>query len=345
MQVIEYSKRRLNIEGTTLIWPYLNRAKGDEGYELFLDNNALLNINWYRKLPNKIKDKAIISADFTLKEQWLSNPEFQKEPLKRIKEFIQPLINEGAVFPENYAENQASFLKNNDAELKAEWMTGYLYLILLFRIFTAKKGDALPEKLLITLRQKEVPRFGGLVILCTLASYLKKNQNIKMLGDTKKAFSYIQSFVAAQPGKKNEVAGDVNYIRNRVGDCSLWLQPLALVQKNYQFKGQMVIVTNDVPLKEFIMGCIPFVLSDDNSRVCVTFDHLRFDSMYSDVINKQVLQNTKWEINRSLVPTVNKTKQNENLYNLKEHVMEKADDFLRSEVEKVWSIWFGDRFS
>ena len=166
-----------------------------------------------------------------------------------------------------------------------------------------------------------------------------------MLGDTKKAFSYIQGFVAAQPSKKNEVAGDMNYIRNRVGDISLWLQPLALVQKNYQFKGQMVIVTNDVPLKEFIMGCIPFVLSDDNSSVCATFDHLRFDAVHSDVINTQILQNTEWEINRSLVPTVNKRKQNENLYNLKQHVMEKADDFLSSEVEKVWSVWFRDRFS
>jgi hypothetical protein len=214
----------------------------------------------------------------------------------------------------------------------------------MYRIFTAKKGDTLPDRLLTTLKVKEVPRFGSLVTLCTLTSYLRKNQNIKMLGDSKNAYSYVQSFVAAQPAKKNEVAGNVNYIRNRVGDCSLWLQPLSLVQQNYQFKGQMVIVTNDVPLKEFIFGCIPYILNDDNSNVSATFDYRRFEPIHSDVIRQNVESNTQWAKKRSLEPTTNKAEQNTNLYRLKQHVMDKADDFLNTEVEKVWKIWFGDRF-
>ncbi|MDD0926085.1 hypothetical protein LOD59_00115 [Xylella fastidiosa subsp. multiplex] len=82
---VPYAERCIFIEsGTAVILPFLNVAKGTDKdtscYELFLDTNALTNVQWFAQLPEYIRTRSVINPWFALQEQWLSNQQFRASP-------------------------------------------------------------------------------------------------------------------------------------------------------------------------------------------------------------------------------------------------------------------------
>ncbi|HCM1951988.1 TPA: hypothetical protein N3A08_005085 [Salmonella enterica subsp. salamae serovar 9,46:z4,z24:z39:z42] len=338
---IDFSNRVIKLpSGFSLIWPFRNIPKSNGPYELFIDNNALVIHKWFKELDNSVKVKSVLSPFHALNEQWLSNPSFRNNAVERIQKFLTPFIDEGVVFDNNYAINVAKLLKANEKESKSHWMITYLYVILLYRIVSSKSNDSLPQQLLSTLKDIDVPRFNGCTMLCTLAAYLKENKGIKLIGDSKTAFSYVASFVDLHSSNKNESKVDENYLRNRAGDLSMWLHIPILTQHRYQTAGDAVVVTQDNVLKNFIFRCFPAVLTG-NGTMAFSFDEKSFDPIHSNDIVKKILTNI--EIKKKYHPT-ERTEQYAKLRRLKSHVTEGANEDLIIEVNKVWDEWITPGF-
>lgn len=354
MTLYTHEERSLILDdGTTLVWPFINLDKRVGPAELYLDNNVFVAPKWYNLLPYVIKNQATVNLSQAVEEQWVSNPAFSES---RLEEFIKPFKEQGVYIEDDYAHKQLIELSENDVSIRSSWMTSYLYVILLYRIFKAKKNDKKPKELLETLKTKEVPRFGSLVSLCTIACYLKENQNINMLDDKKKAYSYLQDFVSAKPSTKKEGECDVSYLRNRAGDCCLWLLPLKLgakanILKRKQSKikiddsfTNIVILTKDKALHRFILRCFPFTYDLKTEVLEGHFDKRNFESNHAENIDQLINKNTRWEQFEKAEPTTKKSEQFANQKRLFDHVTDGADAFLIEEAKKVWDKWLTPRF-
>lgn len=336
---IAFSDRIVDLpSGFSLIWPFRNLSKSSGPYELFLDNNALINDGWFDELEMAIKSKSILSPFHALSEQWLSNPSFKENSVERIEEFIVPFIKKGILFENNYAKNWTELLKNNEEESRSQWMMSYLYVVLLYRLVSSKKQDAEPKNILMSLKDVDVPRFNGCIMLCTLADYLKENKSIRLVGDKKPAFSYISSFVDLHTSNKNESAADERYLRNRAGDLSMWLYLPLLIQNNYKKAGDAVVVTQDKALKKLIFRCLPSVMTE-GSKMAFSFDERSFESNHSEQIWERIQANT-------CPPKLPKDRNEmfEKLKRLKDHVIEGAESKLKAEVNKLWDEWVAPGF-
>ena len=91
---------------------------GSGPYELFLDTNALIHVEWFAQLPDEIRTRSVFNPWPAMQEQWLSNPEFRKAPADRITEMIEPLVKLGASFRNQFANEQERLLCKNDAALR-----------------------------------------------------------------------------------------------------------------------------------------------------------------------------------------------------------------------------------
>ena len=334
MDYNSFSDRTLELDsGFSLIWPFVNTKKKEGPFELFLDNNALINSSWLQQLPNDMKGKIIISPAHAFSEQWLSNEQFRNNPIEVIEQLIAPFMNEGIKFQNDYALKKVDLLKRNEAELKSQWMIGYLFVVLLYRIVTAKKGDNIPRELLCTLKNENVPRFNACIILCTIADYLKSHKGLKLCNENVSAFSYLSSFVSVQKGSKNETKVDEGYLRNRAGDLSMWMYLPMLYQHNYSFAGEPVVVTQDKALKKLIFRCIP-CFQHSTKQMAFTLDHECFERKHLDLIWSKIQQNIEKPILSN-----ERVEQLKKLENLKKYVLKKAGAELTSEVEKVWREW------
>jgi hypothetical protein len=336
---IPFSDRVLDLpSGFSLIWPFRNVPRSIGPYELILDNNALIRSAWLRQLPASIENKIVLSPFHALSEQWLSNSEFKNNPAEGIEKLIIPFIQSGISFEKNYANNLSHLLEVNDNEIKSQWMLSYLYVVLLYRLVSSKKGDLKPKQLLSSLRDIDVPRFNGLTMLCTLAVYLKENQNLKLIGDEVTAYSYISKFVALQPIKKNEDSVGVSYLRNRAGDLSLWLCLPALVQNNYERAGELVVVTGDNVLRKLLFRCFPSV-ETESGQMGFSFDSNSFEVVHYESILQRIEANTS----DTNIPKSRK-EQIQKLQRLCSHVLEGAENELIFEVETVWKEWVAPGF-
>lgn len=335
MEDIPFKDRVLELpSGFSLIWPFRNEHRGTGPYELFLDNNALITSKWFKELPSTMRLRSVISPIHAYIEQWLSNPSFNENTEVRIKELINPFQDAGVTFEKGHEVKMAQLLEQNDQESKTQWMMSYLYVVLLYRIVSSVKRDVTPRRLLCSLKDKDVPKFNGCVMLCTLADYLKDNKGIKLIGDNKPAFSYISSFVDLHATNKNESTVDESYLRNRAGDISMWLTLPALLQNNYQQAGELVVVTQDKALKKLIFRCFPSVIHE-SGKMAFSFDENSFTSEHTEKIWQLILENTS----SMPVRKVTRKEQFNRLNRLKAHVLEDAEDTLVSEVEKVWNDW------
>lgn len=331
---IPFSERSIDLpSGFSLIWPFRNQAIGKGPYELFLDNNALIRAGWLGELPGGMAGKSTISPFHALSEQWVSNASFRDNAEKSVDKLIKGFTDRGATFPSGYSKTMANQLKENDSATRVQWMLSYLYVVLLFRIVTAKKDDEVPSKLLSSLKQKNVPMFNGCIILCSLADYIKNNKGLKLLGDGKPAFSYISSFIDFHANSKHEDSVDESYLRNRAGDLSMWLSVPALIQNSYAAAGEPVVVTQDKALKKLIFRCIPFARTS-NGLMAPTFDRRGFKSDHADAIEQLIVKNTG-----GFSPPKNREEMLKRMDCLKKHVVKGAPDDLVSSVDHVWEEW------
>lgn len=336
---ISFSERSIELpSGFSLIWPFRNQPIGNGPYELFLDNNAFIRSEWFQELPRSMADKSIISPFHALLEQWVSNELFRNETEKSVGELIKGFAEKGVIFPSDYSEKVSVNLHKNNGVTRVQWMLSYLYVVLLFRLVAAKKDDESPSELLSSLKYQNVPMFNSCIILCSLADYLRNNQGVKLLGDSKSAFSYISSFIAFQPSRKKEDYVNEKYLHNRAGDLSMWLSLPSLIQNGYEEAGEPVVVTKDKALKNFIFRCIPFVRTS-NGHMASGFDRRSFESYHSDAIEQIINKNTG-KVN----PPRSREEMLKRLGCLRKHVTHGAGDDLILSVNSVWEDWIEPEF-
>ncbi len=322
-----------------MVWPFRNLEKGQGPYELFLDNNAVVRSEWLRGLKLKVTGGIALNPTLAWVEQWLSNASFRDNAEGRINDFLAPFIAEGFCFPVGYARAQARSLESNERAWKTQWMLVYLYVVLLYRIVKARKGDSIPAKLLAELRSQDVPIFSGCIMLCCLGSYLRKNQKVRLVGDDNSAYSYLNSFISLHGSGKGESQFDENYLRNRVGDLSLWYALGSLLQNGFRPAGESVLITQDKALSKFILRCLPGV-QISGLPMAFTFDERVFDDEHRDAIIEQI---------EAVVPTVSPTqtrqKQLERMSSLRDYVKRGADQELVEAVDRVWEEWLTPGFN
>lgn len=337
---IPYEERMAPLHGGyAMIWPFRNLGKGSGPYELYLDNNALARHEWLKSVDPNMRKRIILNPALAWAEQWLSNPSFRSNAEDRIGEFIAPFVSEGFLFPAQYASLQARSLKKNDAAWRTQWMLVYLYVVLLYRIIKAKKGDDLPEKLLAGLKNQDVPIFTGCIMLCCLGSYLRSNQNMRLAGDSNSAYSYINSFISLHGRGKGESEFDENYLRNRVGDLSLWYALGALMHNGYKLAGEPVLVTQDRVLVRLILRCFPSYL-DPSARMMFTFDERAFDPQHRGAIVERISATV-----RAPRPSIDRQAQQKRMDTLRDYVKQGADEQLVSAIDRVWNDWLTPGFN
>lgn len=324
--------------GYTLIWPYRNIPRRNGPVELVLDTNALIRSNWFAELSAELKQQSVISPFLSLVESWHSNAEFRSHPEAKVSEMLSPFRAQGVSFEKNYESFIAQDLAANEKASRSQWMVGYLFTILLYRIVFAKKTDAFPVEILSTLKHKNVPAFSGCIMLCTLAAFLKKNQSVKLIGDKKTAFSYFENFSSLKPQAKGETNFGEGYVRNRIGDLKVWLDLPMLIQNHYKPAGQPVIVTKDNMLKHLVFRCFPWVLVDDR-RMAVSFDERSFEPQVSEEICRLIDANVFMPN-----PPSEKKDKLERLERLKKTVLEGAAPEIAKATEDIWSEWLKPGF-
>ncbi|PAU51976.1 hypothetical protein BZL41_26470 [Pseudomonas sp. PIC25] len=261
---VRYQDRYLLTDsGTALVWPFLNVAKGDGPYELFLDTNALSKTQWVDQLPTEILRRVVVNPWPALMEQWLSNPEFRNDSTQRIKDMVAPLADRGVHFRPSYAREQTTLLSKNETLWRYQCSLLFPYIAIMRSLMREKVSPEEALARLDTFVHADVPRFAGSVMLMALAVLLKSKQSMKLPGASKPAYSYLDSFLAFQPAKKGEKDHiNIPYLRNRSGDLSLWYAVPTLRQQGYDFIGEPVLVTADNVLHRVILRLIPPVLSE-----------------------------------------------------------------------------------
>lgn len=324
--------------GFALIWPFRNRAKGPGPYELFLDNNALARGDWLKELEPEIRGKVVLNPMLAWAEQWLSNPLFRANVEERVAGFIEPFVEAGIRFPADYAKTQALSLTANETAWRTQWMLVYLYVVLLYRITKARKGDDVPERLLAELKCQDVPMFNGCIMLCCLGSYLRANQAMRLVGDSNAAYSYLNSFISLHGGGKGESEFDENYLRNRAGDLSVWYMLGALLQNGFQAAGEPVLVTQDKALTKLILRCVPGYL-DPGGLMTFTFDERPFDAAHGTAI----LDRIKATVGTPR-PNLDRVVMLQRMDTLRLYVKKGADAQLSDAVDRVWNGWLAPGF-
>jgi hypothetical protein len=233
-----------------------------------LDTNALTNVQWFAQLPEEIREKSVINPWPALLEQWLSNPRFRESTTDRIHAMTEGLARVGAPFRDEFAQQQERLLRKNDAALRTQFSLIVPYVAIMKSLLAQKLPAEQALQRLAAVTQEDIPRFTSAMMLTALGALLKVSQSLKLTGDSKPAFAYLDSFLAFQPGHKDETDHiDVPYLRNRAGDLNLWLTLPLLRQHGYRFVGTPAIVTGDRALHRLIVRVIPPVLQD-NPTMC-----------------------------------------------------------------------------
>lgn len=261
-QAVSYDERCIRTaSGTAVVWPFLNAEKGTGPHELFLDTNALSNVQWFAQLPGDLRARCVLNPWPALQEQWLSNPKFRESTTDRIDAMIEGLVRLGASFRDRFAQEQERLLQRNDAALRAQFSLIFPYVAIMKSLLAQKLPAEQALQRLEEMTQKDIPRFTSAMMLTALGTLLKGSQSLKLTDDSKPAFSYLDSFLAFQPGQKDETDHiNVPYMRNRAGDLNLWLSLPMLRQQGYRFVGTPAIVTGDRALHRLIFRVIPSVL-------------------------------------------------------------------------------------
>lgn len=242
----------------------LKCREGPGPYELFLDTNALNDVRWFRQLPNDIRMNCVINPWPALQEQWLSNPKFRESTTERINGMTESLARMGARFRDQFAMQQENLLRKNDAALRHQFSIIVPYIAIMKSLLIQKLSPQQALQHLKEMTQMDIPRFTSAIMVTALVVLLKGDKTLNLTSDQNSAFSYLDSFLAFQSGKKDETDHiNIPYLRNRAGDLNLWLCLPRLRQQRYRFVGTPAVVTGDRALHQLIFRTIPPILHDN----------------------------------------------------------------------------------
>ncbi|WP_416769592.1 hypothetical protein ACMGT0_20725 [Pseudomonas sp. RHF3.3-3] len=283
---VPYKDRCLRTSsGTYVVWPFLNAEKGAGPYELFLDTNALTNVEWASQLPAEVRLQSILNPLPALQEQWFSNLELRKNPVQKIEEMIQELVGLGFVFRQNFARDQVALLEKNEAALRAQFSLLFPYIAIMKSLLSKKTPVDLAIEQLNRLGNADIPRFTSSLMLTALGVVLKSRQALKLNDDAKPAYSYFESFLAFQPGKKGETDHmTISYLRNRAGDLNLWLTLPVLREQRYEFVGVPAVVTGDKALHRLILRVLPPLCHESHKAAFTIYPEGLEDPLWKKIL-------------------------------------------------------------
>ncbi|MEE5091722.1 hypothetical protein V2H26_17190 [Xanthomonas euvesicatoria] len=333
---VPYAERceRLPPSGTTaIVWPFLNVQRGNGPYELFLDTNALVRTEWVLALPPGIRQQAVLNLWPYLLEQWLSNPEFRADPMPRIDARVEGLKRIGFAFRDKFAVQQVAMLQRNDAALRTQFSVIFPYVAIMKSLMSQKIPVETTLAKLDAILHADIPRFTALLMLLALALLLKRRQALKLDGDAKPAYSYLESFLDFHTDKKGEI-GHINlpYLRNRAGDLNLWLSLPALRQQGYGFVGTPALVTGDRALHRVILRVLPPVLTESGT-MGFSLDANGLDS----AICQRILDTVHYVVVRGPVRPEERKLRMFRLFHLAGELCAKSEE--RAALEEAWHAW------
>lgn len=332
---VRYQDRYLITDsGTALVWPFLNVAKGEGPYELFLDTNALSKTQWVGQLPTEILQRAVVNPWPALMEQWLSNPAFRGNATQRIQDMVAPLADLGVRFRPGFAQEQTTLLSKNEKLWRYQCSLLFPYVAIMKSLLREKVSPADALARLDTFVSADVPRFAGSIMLMALAVLLKSKQSLKLPGASKPAYSYLASFLAFQPTRKKEETDRINipYLRNRSGDLSLWYAVPTLRQHGYDFIGEPVLVTADNALHRVILRVISPVLHETGMAGFYVASGALDDAMQARIL--EAAQNIR--VRQSPTPS-EMTRRLETQFRLAQEWCEHAEE--RQALDEAWLDW------
>ncbi|MGN3935898.1 hypothetical protein ABVB18_11845 [Xanthomonas citri pv. mangiferaeindicae] len=337
-QSVPYAARceRLPPSGTfAIVWPFVNLARGVGPYELFLDTNALARTEWAGQIPANERSRYCLNPWPALVEQWLSNPALRNDPdpAARVEAMLGKLAGHGFLFRPSFASEQIALLRKNEAALRHQFSLIFPYVAIMKSLVSEKvpPEDALAK--LDHVMQADVPRFTGLAMLLALCVQLKARQSLKLDGDSKPAYSYLDSFLSFQPCKKDELDHiNVPYLRNRAGDLNLWLSVPMLRQAGYSFVGTPALVTEDKALHRVVLRTLPSVQTESRAvAFCVHPGELA-----ADVCAKVVAAVTSVEVRGAMTPKVREERLRR-LFELAAGLCARPEE--RAALEETWGTW------
>ncbi|PRA26219.1 hypothetical protein [Pseudomonas poae] len=332
--VVPYEDRCvLTPSGSAVVWPFMNASKGYGPYEFFLDANALTKTQWAVELPRDVVERSILNPWPAMQEQWLSNPEFRADPVNRINAMIKPLVDQGFAFRENFARDQVALLCKNEAALKTQFSLIFPYVVIMKALLSKKMPLDEALRQLDRIGQADIPRFTANLMLSALGVVLKSKQALKLTGDSKTAFSYLDSFLAFQSGQKGETDHiTLPYLRNRAGDLNLWLLLPTLRQKGYKFVGTPAVVTGDKVLHRLIMRVLPPLLHGSQQACFSILPEGMEDMQWQKIL--QVVESVQIRANLTATQRSQRMKA---LFELAKEFC--ADDAERAELDEGWTQW------
>lgn len=328
---ISYQERNhLLPSSVALIWPFVNVAKSTGPYELFLDTNALIKGQWSAEITEEMRAKTTLNPWPALMEQLVSN---QALSVSSIETMISPFLESGFRFQNGFARKQYDLLHKNAAQIRYQYSVLFPFVAIMRSLLNEKvKADVAIDRV-IEVSKAEVPLFAGCFMLMVLAVLLKAKQSWKLAGDTKPAYSYLESFLAYQPSKKNE-SGHIciNYLRNRSGDLSLMYTLPTLYQNGFQFSGEPVLVTGDKALHRLVLRVFPALYQHGRGVAFTIAPNELGEEMHAATLRAV----SNFRINRSETKKM-KFRKMEKLFELAQTFC--ALDEEKATLAKAWLEW------
>ncbi|NSZ09777.1 hypothetical protein G6M14_25740 [Agrobacterium tumefaciens] len=228
--MIPYSKRAWKDGAFHFIQPFAD-AQGDlTQIDLYLDNNAFIELTLNDGLLDGVKNIAgvqgyTLNPSIALAEQWISNPVFREQakagPGKHemIERFMAIAARRGQIFAPNYIDTMIGMCQQREAELRL--MLGCLFAyVAALRSLQRRK---MPFDDRITRFQSvltgDVPVFTGLIGLAAFTFYALANRTRADESGAQLVTS-IDGFFA--PKGDEPVALSQGYLRNRAMDLLTW---------------------------------------------------------------------------------------------------------------------------
>lgn len=335
---VAYAARLIELpSGPALIWPYYNVRPGHGPFEIAIDSNSYRNPSWITKLPAHFsRGRFVVNLLPALTEEWLANEQFRINPEERIRDIILRYEERGVCFRKHYAVDLATTLRRDSEAWRYNWTLLFFYVAIFKKLLERRDTDEAMREL-IKLSTADVPRAGMMLSLGALSLFLKSRQDLRLAGDKKPAYSFVRKFFDFQSGRKGESDHlTVGYLRNRALDLGMYYFFPASTSVGFKPLGEMVILTDDVPLRRLFFRILPFYFDPALSPAIPTsLAPAEFSSE-----DGAAFVAWRFRLNERFEPPVDAKQKFDRLANLAEFARSLCDSAVEKDaLEEVWREW------
>ncbi|RWX74902.1 hypothetical protein EPK99_23465 [Neorhizobium lilium] len=335
---VPYAERLIALSGgPALIWPYYNILPDEGPFEIAPDSNCYRNPAWVEQLPSSMpRHNVIVNLLPALTEEWLANEKFRIDPERWIMDIVVHYEERGVCFRGSYATDLANMLRKHADAQRYNWTLLFYYVAIIKKLLEKRNVEEAMQEL-VKVSNADVPRAGMMLSLGALSLFLKRNQRLRLPGDPKLAYSFVQRFFDFQPGQKGEVDHlSVAYLRNRSLDLGMYYFFPAITSLGQQPVGETIIATRDAPLQRLIFRVLPFLFDPTAAPDVPT--SIAVEEFASD----DGLAFFEWRsrLNKKFEPPLNEDQRLKRLANLADYAKGLCDmSDEKDALDEVWREW------